>query len=79
MNVVGCGFPVKQGRNDCDQLWFSGDRGEEWMWSAVAYRRHMGGMKVIRCGLPAIQGRNDCDQLRVTGETGEEWRWSAVG
>jgi hypothetical protein len=37
MNVISCGLLAIQGRNACDQLWVTGDTGEEWMWSAVGY------------------------------------------
>jgi len=86
MHVINCGLPAIQGRNARDQLWVTGDTGEERMWSAVGYRRYRGGMNVIRCllrwywegmkvisyRLPTTQGRNECDQLWVTGDTGEE-------
>jgi hypothetical protein len=29
MNVISCGLPAIQGRNECDQLWVDGDTGDE--------------------------------------------------
>jgi hypothetical protein len=29
MNVINCGLPAIQGRNECDQLWVTGDTGEK--------------------------------------------------
>jgi len=44
--MINCGLPAIQGSNECDQLLVTGDVGEEWMWSAVGYRRCRGGMDV---------------------------------
>jgi hypothetical protein len=61
--MVDCPFTLKkvkyidqlnntiQGRNECDQLWVTVETGEEWMWSAVCYRRNRRGKNVISCGL----------------------------
>jgi hypothetical protein len=59
MHAMRCRLPVIQGENKCDQLWATGDTGEERIGSAVCYRRYRGGMNMISCGLPAIQGRNE--------------------
>ena len=56
MEVINSGLLAIQGRNGGDQLWFTGDTGEEWRWSPLVYWRYRGEMKVINSGLLAIQG-----------------------